>query len=307
LFGGVRARATGKGVSQHVFIAPFDPFLMLGRQKVLLRLVSALEASGKAVTKTFLDKLLFVIAKEGGLGGAVKFYNFFPYKFGPFSNNFYADLARLQSDGLLDCNLKLAGAGERVAANVPARVAEAVEGVTGRFRSANQTVKYVYAAYPEYTVKSELKQHIEERKEPGIFSIGYEGKDIDSFLDALVRNGIEAVVDVRANAFSMNFAFSKKKLAHSLELAGIGYLHVPELGIPGKYRKGLEAGDYSELFDFYEKGILGEQAEAAAAVAKMGKERRIALLCFEADAGNCHRGVLARHLEKLGSNRAVHL
>ncbi|MCX6767247.1 MAG: DUF488 family protein, partial [Candidatus Micrarchaeota archaeon] len=192
---------------------------MLGRQKVLLRLVSSLKACGKAVTKTFLDKLLFVIAKEGGLGGAVKFYNFFPHKYGPFSNNFYADLARLQSDGLLDGNLKLTGAGERVAATVTARVEEAVEGVAGRFRSADQAVKYVYAAYPEYTVKSKLKQYTGERGAPGIFSIGYEGKDIDSFLDALVRNGIEVVVDVRANAFSMNFAFSKKKLAHSLELA----------------------------------------------------------------------------------------
>ncbi|VVC01041.1 Uncharacterised protein [uncultured archaeon] len=138
-------------------------------------------------------------------------------------------------------------------------------------------------------------------KTAGIYSIGYEKKDIDLFLDLLVQNEIGLLVDVRHNPFSMKFAFTKSNLVRSLKNAGIGYLHVPELGIDGKYRKNLKnEKQREELFAFYSRAILANIDEKIHEFAELGKRKRIALMCFEADKIHCHRGILAEKLEEMG-------
>lgn len=64
---------------------------------------------------------------------------------------------------------------------------------------------YVYQKYPQYTVKSQLIEQKPKKSSPSFFTIGYEGKDIDQFLNALVSNTIELLIDIRRNPFSMNF------------------------------------------------------------------------------------------------------
>lgn len=46
-------------------------------------------------------------------------------------------------------------------------------------------------------------------KTPAVFSIGYEGLTIDSFLNKLIANNITVVVDIRNNPQSMKYGFSK--------------------------------------------------------------------------------------------------
>ncbi|PIU10229.1 hypothetical protein COT30_00335 [Candidatus Micrarchaeota archaeon CG08_land_8_20_14_0_20_49_17] len=130
-------------------------------------------------------------------------------------------------------------------------------------------------------------------------TIGYEGKNIDSFLDILIRNQIQEIIDVRHNPFSMNFTFTKAKLAGYLDSVGIRYVHMPELGIPGEYRQSLnDAGDYEKLFEFYRKTILGEfSLEKLAARWRKG---RVALLCMEKEHVRCHRGVISKALGQMG-------
>ncbi len=274
---------------------------MLGRQKVLLSLISALEGAGKPITKTYLDKALFLLKMEYNIGDSVKFYNFYPHKYGPFSNNYYADLNALQSRGLIDEGLNIKEKGGHGA--MPA-----ITDLIGRFQGDNEIVDYVYGKYPQYTIRSVLKAGKAEAHPPQVFSIGYEKKDIDSFLDILIRNYVEIVVDVRANPFSMNFAFTKEKLRRSLESASIGYLHMPELGIEGKMRQKLESRqDYDRLFSHYSENILPKNMDAARKIAALGAQKRIALLCFEADHEFCHRGVLSGRIEEITGKKVGHL
>ncbi|MCX6770976.1 MAG: DUF488 domain-containing protein [Candidatus Micrarchaeota archaeon] len=148
---------------------------------------------------------------------------------------------------------------------------------------------------------------VTQKRAGQIFTIGYEKKKIDEFLNLLHRNKVELLVDVRANPFSRKPSFIGSRLEKSLMDAGIGYLHVPELGIDGKYRKNLKSDkDYEELFSLYRNEMLPKNEEKARMVAKLGKKKRIALMCFETDKCHCHRGVLAEKLEEWGM-KAEHL
>ena len=279
------------------------------RQRVLLYALGALAASGKRATKTFLDKLLFLTLKETNMVESVKFYNFFPYRYGPYSKNFDYELADLQSRGLVKPDLTVSEEGLKLAEKLPETAKQAFLQVEKRFANTKSAVDYVYANYPQYTVLSKLVEHDKKLNKPaGLFSIGYEGRDVDSFLDCLVQNSIEVVADVRKNPFSMNYAFTKSKLVSSLKSVGIGYVHFPELGIPGEYRKNLESQqDYEELFEFYKREILPSGKEKTRELADLVSRQRVALLCFESDKNCCHRGVLAKALEELSGKEVVHL
>ncbi len=63
-----------------------------------------------------------------------------------------------------------------------------------------------------------------------IFTIGYEGTDIDRFVATLVEVGIELLVDVRAVTVSRKKGFSKNGLRARLEAEGIQYVHLRGLG-----------------------------------------------------------------------------
>jgi uncharacterized protein (DUF488 family) len=169
-------------------------------------------------------------------------------------------------------------------------------------------VDYVYDHYPAYTVNSRLLTKVKKKEPAGLYTIGYEGKDIDLFLDMLIQNRIDTVIDVRANPFSMNFSFIGQRLRHYLEKVGINYIHIPDLGIPGERRKNLSSeADYQKLFGFYRASILPNQDEKLQLLAVMANQGRIALLCFEADRNCCHRGVLSAELEQIMEKKVTHL
>ena len=106
------------------------------------------------------------------------------------------------------------------------------------------------------------------------------------------------LVDVRKNAFSMKKGFSKNQLKHYLEKrAGINYIHTPELGVESEKRKNLETvKDYKELFRQYAKE-LSEKKDELEKLENLGKQQRIALMCFEADKDCCHRGIISKFLQ----------
>lgn len=265
------------------------------RQRALLAVVEELSVRGRS-SRFMVEKNLFLLKKEEAIDGDLKFYNFFPYKFGPFSNMSFFDLNGLRSNGFLDGDVKSPKATEKakpaidsLAQGVRGKIAKTAE----RFKSDRGIKDYVYSNYPEYTVKSESIKRAGRPGQAGIFTIGYEGRDIDAFLDALIRSGVEVLVDVRRNPFSMSLCFTKKRLSEYLERVGISYRHIPELGIGGGLRKNLETPeDYKKLFEGYKEALKGRKKELEEVVS-LGGRSRIALMCFERDKDMCHRGVIA--------------
>ena len=188
----------------------------------------------------------------------------------------------------------------------------------------DKLVKKTYREFPQFTFRSKIADRhftAEELKQlqfafpvetnPKVFSIGYEGLTIDSFLNKLIANNITVVVDVRSNPQSMKYGFSKKSFKQYIESAGMKYIHIPELGIPSPMRKGLgESVSHKTLFKAYENKLLPKQeTEIKQLIDLTNQNERIALVCFEADHNFCHRHTLIEHLQKNKSfkRKVIHL
>jgi len=69
-----------------------------------------------------------------------------------------------------------------------------------------------------------------------VFTVGYEGLDIDGFMPLLSGHRIQTAVDVRELPLSREPGFSKKAMSRTLEIRDIGYVHshcragLPETG-----------------------------------------------------------------------------
>jgi uncharacterized protein (DUF488 family) len=141
-----------------------------------------------------------------------------------------------------------------------------------------------------------------------VYTIGYEGRSVDGFLDKLLHSGIRRIVDVRANPVSMKYGFAKSSLSGLATKLGIGYVHCPQLGIPSSRRKQAHTDtDFRKLFNYYESQILTAQEDGAAKVAELMKAMPSVLLCMEREAVNCHRGRLATRIAALNKLDVVHL
>ncbi len=70
-----------------------------------------------------------------------------------------------------------------------------------------------------------------------LFTIGYEGRDIDEFVSLLKDNGITRLIDVREIPFSRKKGFSKSRLNERLQNENIDYVHIKALGSPSEIRE----------------------------------------------------------------------
>src|SRR3989338_788967 len=226
------------------------------------------------------------------------FYHFFAYKQGPFSHLCFDDLRKLRDNKLIDEEeTTITNAGKIALNKMEREHNQTIKTMLKSFQNEKKITDYVYQKYPEYTVKSELIEQKPKKAEPGFFTIGYEKKDIDQFLNALVSNHIELLIDIRRNPFSMNFIYIKDTLMKKLKDVGIEYLHIPELGIESEERKNLNTkADYEELFAKYRQTLPIREVYINRII-DLGTAKKVALLCFEADSNFCHRGEAAKVIE----------
>jgi uncharacterized protein (DUF488 family) len=133
-----------------------------------------------------------------------------------------------------------------------------------------------------------------------ILTIGYEGASVPRFLDALREAGVELLVDVRALASSRRPGFAKTALAANLVSAGIDYLHLRKLGTPAEGRAAARAGRTSEMQRIFREQLATDEAQGQLAevdaIVREGKQ--VCLLCFEAEAVECHRAIVADALSR---------
>lgn len=275
--------------------------VMLNRQKSLLYMI---EKADRPVQHLELTKWSFLLGHEMASRGGTSFYRFVPYRLGPFSFCLYQEVSALVRDGYLADTM----ANERevwrivediarptgdLAQAVRADIARVVE----RFKDtpADRLLNYVYQRFPWFTVNS-IKQKLQARPvaAPGVFTVGYEGQQIDGLLNLLMRAGIQKVLDVRRNPVSRRYGFHGKTLNRLCGVLQIEYVHLPELGIPSVLRQNLSSlADYEALFVHYERDTLKRETAALDKAAALMLEKPSVLLCMEADPSRCHRSRLA--------------
>jgi hypothetical protein len=127
-------------------------------------------ADGQPLTPVQLQKILFLFGKR--LAGNVVgegYYEFFPYNYGPFCPDVYADACRLAEDGLVTisrppgCDYsQYAGTaqgfkrGQSLLAQLPAEAAGLAERIVrwACAQSFRSLVSAIYRQYPEFRVNS---------------------------------------------------------------------------------------------------------------------------------------------------------
>lgn len=287
--------------------------MILHRQNVLLAL---LELFNGELSPISFQKYLFLFMQECSFESDL--YEFAPYRYGCFSFKANKDVRALEKQGYITEAdngklYKLQGYGFIDALDMFER--EQMSRFKKKFgsRSQNDLVRYVYVNYPFFAIRSKMAKDVlsdEEynsvqkfaekfkNTEPMLFTIGYEGISLEQYIMRLIKEDVHVLVDVRKNAYSMKYGFSKGILSKACENVCITYVHMPELGIESEFRKDLKTqDDYDKLFLQYERTTLVKSKAQLSALKKLVDEGgRVALTCFEKDFRQCHRSRIAKQL-----------
>lgn len=139
-----------------------------------------------------------------------------------------------------------------------------------------------------------------------IYTIGYEGADLQDFIATLHHAGIDVLVDVRELPISRRKGFSKRQLNEALTEAGIDYRHVRELGSPKPVRDQLRLdGNYPAFFAAYTEYLDTQQPLLHTLTDEL--DGNVALMCYERDPATCHRSTVADRLAYLSDTDIQHL
>ena len=93
-------------------------------------------------------------------------------------------------------------------------------------KSSNALMKHTYINYPYWAINSIVAKNILSDAEltkieavkqnlntdPALFTIGYEGISLEAYLNKLLKNNVQILIDVRNNPMSMKFGFTKSSL-----------------------------------------------------------------------------------------------
>ena len=135
-----------------------------------------------------------------------------------------------------------------------------------------------------------------------LFTIGYEGNDIDFFVSRLKRNDIDYLLDIRQVPLSRKQGFSKSVLARRLNQDNIRYIHFRELGSPKHLRDKLKATN--DYWGFFQKMdvYLTRKKEVIEEVHSYVVSNTCCLMCFERMATQCHRKLVADKIKEYNGN-----
>lgn len=140
-----------------------------------------------------------------------------------------------------------------------------------------------------------------------IYTIGYEGLEIDTFMAFLAKHDIETIVDVREMPLSRKPGFSKNMLKTALNLSGREYAHMVALGCPKTIRdRYREDGNWKRYTESFLKH-LAKQGDAVTELAALAATTNCALLCYEADYNFCHRSMVADAVKNRCGARVAHI
>ena len=288
---------------------------MYYRRKLQLALLG--QFGGELTAKQF-QKLLFLFTRKQDM----KSYDFVPFHYGCYSFQASQDIHALATMG----HVKITDSpeGNRIVLLDKEDYSTTLTLFDQKYlldtyqdfsgMSQDELIRYTYVHFPYYAIKSEIAKGLlsdeefnkvkkQERhySEPMLFTIGYEGVSLESYINRLIINDVRTLCDVRKNAFSQKYGFSKSQLKMACEGTGINYVHIPELGIESNKRQTLVTqADYDTLFDEYERTTLVNNFKYILAIRHIiNKDKRVALTCFEANPKQCHRSRVAKALMNL--------
>ncbi len=133
-----------------------------------------------------------------------------------------------------------------------------------------------------------------------VLTIGHSNHPLETFINLLLRHGIDEIVDVRSAPYSRYTPqFNHDALQHALDDIGIAYAYLGgELGGRPADRSCYDS-DGRVRYDRVAETIQFD--DGIRTVIRAADERRVALLCTEKEPLECHRTLLvARAIDERG-------
>ncbi len=274
-----------------------------------------LQQTGGIASSLQMMKWAFLLSSETLSQGGKTFYQFIPYRYGPYSFTLNQETDSLIRNGFLlrnDNDWELTTLGKNLDINLPKDISQDIQKIATIYGklSGQKLVNLIYEKYSWFTVNSDIPERRKGERpvaEKSIYTAGYEGKTVDEFLNLLMESGMSRLIDVRCNPISRRYGFHKSTLSRLCNSLSIDYQHLPGLGIAGSEREDLDCGaQYEVLFENY-RNSLPSRKEDLASVSKLLNSNPSVLVCMEADPKFCHRNVLAQHLTALIDMPIKHL
>lgn len=284
---------------------------MYYRRKILLSLIQVFD---NKLDKISLQKLLLLFSKQQTKPS----FHFVPYRFGCFSFQANADLNTMIKYHMVlekdDVWYKQDTKNYTTELNDKDRSILRYIRRTYSGNTADDLKRITYLKFPFFVLNSTIAHNVLNEKEyqqveairprqsdTVLFTIGYEGISLEEYLNKLIINNVKVLCDVRKNAQSMKYGFSKTQLSTACEGVRIEYMHIPDLGIESDKRQELNSQyDYDKLFLQYCQNTLANTRPQQEKLLKLlQKKKRIALTCFEANIHQCHRTHLAEEITSL--------
>ena len=154
-----------------------------------------------------------------------------------------------------------------------------------------------------------------------VLTIGVYGWELEAWLEALTAAGADAVVDIRARrgVRGREFAWAnRQRLEAALLVAGISYLHRPEIAPTPDIRASQKVADKESRTLKRDRAELGsvfaarysrevaDEIDWADLANGLGADRPV-LLCVERAPAACHRSVAAERLSTAAGVPLGHL
>jgi uncharacterized protein (DUF488 family) len=140
-----------------------------------------------------------------------------------------------------------------------------------------------------------------------VTTIGYQDRTVDELIAVLRSARVKVLVDVRLTPSSRKAGLSKNGLAARLRDAGIDYVHLRRLGNPRDNRNAFRRGDKDAIARYQDVLRTPEGQAALDQLLRLARQHRVALMCFERDAAECHRSMVAEALREIEPVQTVHL
>lgn len=287
--------------------------------------MALLSANGGELHRVDFQKLLFLFTRQCEQTPS---YEFIPFQKGCYSFTAKADKKSLTKKGLLADidDWQLTEAGKEKAHSVRRDLRQKLELFSQRRQHlrGESLVATVYRDYPYWATRSKIAHTLLasdqdalaaiEKARPArvhstLCSLGYEGRSLEGYFNALLHAGVTLLCDVRKNAFSQKFGFSKAMLQAVCKELEIEYEHLPELGIESEARQTLnERADYERLFLNYQKTVLPNQTRALDQIATWVQSGKcVALTCYERLPEFCHRTRVAHAIEQRIEKKTINV
>jgi len=252
-------------------------------------LISVIQELQEHISDQNIHELLFIYCHKYACNNA---YDFILYKNNPYCLTIYEDKKLLVQKGILQNLVSWTPSSEvfRFAKNLNMLEKLSLQKLKNDIEKSLITDEMINQTYCGYFKIPEI-----DADKKIFYTIGYEGVNLEQYLNQLLKHKVHCLCDVRRNPYSQKFGFTKMELMGALEKIGIEYIHIPDLGISSALRQDLKNdSDYYNLLKHYEADILSHQSSNIELLKRLlSKHTRIAITCFEAKISHCHRSKIA--------------